>query len=567
LGYPIEARVMPAWTHRILLNAVDITGETLLGAQVDEGENVSHVADLTWRPPSGAQDTDGLTLQTLVIDVDMDAGGWKTIFSGRVIRATWEPVSRTYAIRASNRLQEHFRALGSHTAVLAALPGAVYSEALHGEPADDLWEYAQRCMETLEADVHLDRTNALAQIAWAAKGTPDHTVNATPYGVHNTPDFQLIRPEADELINEVSIEYDYRVSRWKTRTHAINWSAWNNNTDIDSWCDWAIGPLTNLQFILPDVSLLESVLLGSSWHAPDGVAYSTHPESGANLCAVDDWVWARPEGSERIATQGGATGYRSLSQPIFETYKLTFQAVAAQTFYGATVSDFRSGAAEPKADPAWPPENAPAPDPTWLTDTIGDAYQDQEDETRRANDLQAFYQWSSARIRGSQRGIGVLFRTDCRPDITLADTVEVSAHGLQARGKVRRLRYVLEAAPYLEVTLAISRGNGGTDTPWVVPARPDTTDPGYPAPPASTTIGTFVGGFTGAPEVPDPDNRRGWITNVNPNATGFNPTAPQYDPTFRAEWPEIEDAAAQEVTVGVPSTWEIAVPHDLLTVT
>lgn len=553
---------MPAWTHRIILNGADITAQTGLGAQVDEGENVSHVCDVTWYPPSGAQESDALILQTLAIDVDVGAG-WQPIFSGRVIRAVWATKERLYRIRGSNRLQEHFRAMGDESAVLAALPGAVYSDPLFGEPPDDLWEYAERCMETIEDDVHLDRAGALVQIPWAAKDTPDHALNGDD--IHNAGAFSLIRPDADQLTNRIDLEYDYRVQRWKVRQHALSWSAWRNNVSMPDWCTWAVGPATGKHFWMPTVSLVRNTMSGGSWSTPGGVAYSTHPQSGANYCGAT-WVWIRWENSEEYALTASSTGYRALTQSVWEQYRLTVTASAAQALYGATVTQRRSGSTDAPAGDEWPPAQAQSK-PGWAVDAIGDSYEDQADETTRANDLQAGYQWAARTIRGANRQTNLIVRTDLRPDISLADTVSVDAYGLVATGsKVSRLRYVLSAAPYLELTLAVSRGGGGTTTPWSVPSRPDTTDPGYPAPPSNQSYNTYVGGWDGAEAAPVPDTRLGWVVNLKSNVTDYDSNAEQYTDAFRIQWPEIEDEAAQELEKTVPSTWDLAVDQDGLTI-
>jgi hypothetical protein len=73
-----------------------------------------------------------------------------------------------------------------------------------------------------------------------------------------------------------------------------------------------------------------------------------------------------------------------------------------------------------------------------------------------------------------------------------------------------------------------------------------------------------VGWFSGSPPIPDPDERLGWITNVGP----FNGGAGDYySKEFRAQWPEVEDEAAEEREESPSSQWSVAVPHDLLTMT
>lgn len=547
---------MTDWTHRVILDGTDITERSALGVMVDEGEGASTLCDFVYWPASGVQAPDGLHLNPVVIDVSISGGGWQTLFTGNVIRPEWDQRSRRYRIRASNRIQAYFKKLGTEAAVRAALPGCVYSEALFGEPRDDLWEYAQKCMETLEQDVHIDRSGALEIIDWAAKGTPDHAITAAE--VHNNGAFSIERADADQLINQVLIEYQYRLNRHKVRSHRVSWSAWNNNAGIDSWCEWVIG--SAYQFALPFVSLAESVLLDSSWHAPGGLEFSTHPETGANLCATPGWVWINPdpESGDFAVTFAAATGYRAFGQTITETYVLTVNAAAAQGHYGTVVLDRRTGAKQVDDDPNWPPQVA-QPQPGWSVDAIGDSYDDQGDEPIRTDDLQAGYQWAGWRIRGALRATSLRFRTDLRPDITLADTLSVTCFGATlAAGKVRSLRHVLDAAPYTEVSVAVSRGNGGNTDAWSVPARPDTS-PGYAAPPSVTFLNTYVGGFPGVP-AQDPD-WMGWTTNAN--GLEYGPDE-YYDSVFRVEWPEIEQAAVDEFEASQPTTQEIAVPMDSL---
>jgi len=544
------------WAHRILLNAVDVTALTALGATVVENERSSFLADFLYYPDTGSQDTDALTLQTVQIDVDVGSG-WETIFSGKVIRGVWSPKDRRYAVRASTRIQEYFRNLGSTTAVLSALTGAYYSEALFGEPPEDLWEYAQLCMQTLEKDVYIDRTGTLTLVDWAAADPADYTLDGT--NVHNEGAFAFDRPDADELINQVIVEYQYRVQRFKVRSYSISWSAWSNNTSIDSWCDWAIGELSRYQFYLPNREVVEGPLTGGSWHVPGPINFTGHPESGSNYCGVNDWVWVNNDFNS--ATYAASTGYRAFTQSIWETYTLTFNATAAQTLYGDTVTENRSAARDVDSDPSWPPEKAVSQD-GWGTDTIGDQYEDQDDETARANDLDTIYYYARARIRGAQRGHLLTVQTDLRPDIDLSATVQVNTYGIDATGKVARLRYVLTAAPRTEVTIAISRGNNGSIDAWSTPSRPDTS-PTHDAPASSASLTTYVGNWSGAAAAPDPDTRLGWITNVYGTAAdGTN----EYTSAFRVQWPEIETEAVEEVEAAATGTFVISVPHDDLTV-
>lgn len=551
---------MPSWTHRILLDSIDITALTALGATIEESENASHLCDLTYYPASGVQDSDDLNLQHLQIDVDVGTG-WETIFLGEVHRHNWDSKTRAYSIRGSNHLQNHFRSLGSNAAVLAALPGAVYSESVFGEPPDDLWEFAQFCMSTIENDVHLDRTEVLVLVDWSAKSTPDHILDGV--NIHNQGDFRLDRLDADELINQVIFEYQYRVQRKKIRSHKITWSAWSNSTPIDSWCDWIVGPISGLQFGLANKSMVEGALTGGSWNIPGPIDYSTHRASDAGLCGLGFvWINENPNEYDFQVITASATGYRAFTQSIWEKYTITVNADAAQTLYGAVISERKQAARDVELTEEWPPQNA-YPDNTWSVDVIGDSFEDTEQETERLNDLACIYQWASRRIRGAQRSHTLNVRVDLRPDISLADTVSIDSYGLVAKGKIKSIKYTLAAAPYTTLGVAVSRGAGGSTDLWAVPARPSSA-PTHPAPAPQQDLLTHVGNWIDADPIPDPDERLGLITNVvGASQDGTNP----YEPAFRVEWPEVEEEAVAEVEPSATSTWEIAVDHDTLTIT
>jgi hypothetical protein len=428
---------------------------------------------------------------------------------------------------------------------------------LFGEPPEDLWEYAQLCMQTIEKDVHLDRTGSLTLVDWAAAGSPDHTLDGDD--VHNNGAFAFDRPDADELINQVIVTYEYRVQRFKVRDHSISWSAWNNNTTISSWCEWAIGELTRYQFYLPNREIVEGPLTGGTWHVPGPISFNGHPPSGSNYCGVTGWVWVNNDFNQ--VTYAQSTGYRAFTQSIWETYTITVSADNAQTLYGETVTETRGASRDVDSDPSWPPETA-LPQTGWSTDAIGDSYEDQDDESARANDLDTIYYYARARIRGAQRGHLLTVQTDLRPGITLDDTVRVNTYGIDATGKVARLRYVLNAAPHTAVTLAISRGNGGSTDEWLAPSRPNSS-PGYTPPASSQSLTTYVGNWSGATEAPDPETRLGWITNVfGTAADGTN----EYTSAFRVEWPEVEEEAVEELTPTDATEWEVSVAHDDLTV-
>jgi hypothetical protein len=224
---------MPSYAYRITLGGVDITARVRLGSEsVDLTENAAGLMDCTYRPESGTQDADGPMFVVLTLEANL-AGAWVTLFSGAVIRATWDPKTRAYALRASTRMQEHFRAMASHDAVLAALPGAIYSNAVFGEPPDDLWDYAELLMSTREYAYWIGTDGTLQSAAWIAKETPDEILAADD--VDSAGAFAYERADAETLTNQVIVEMDYQVQRKKVRSHSMSWDG--PDSSICTW--WA----------------------------------------------------------------------------------------------------------------------------------------------------------------------------------------------------------------------------------------------------------------------------------------------------------------------------------------
>jgi hypothetical protein len=170
---------------------------------------------------------------TLSLQVNL-TGAWVTLFSGAVIRAAWDPKTRTYALRASTRMQEYFRALGSHEAVLAALPGAIYSNAVFGEPPDDLWDYAELCMSTREYAYWIGTDDTLQSSAWAAKTTPDEILTADD--VDSAGAFAYERADAETLTNQVIVEMDYQARRRHLYLVGRNRRVWPVADAMDPGC-------------------------------------------------------------------------------------------------------------------------------------------------------------------------------------------------------------------------------------------------------------------------------------------------------------------------------------------
>lgn len=563
---------MPSWTHTITLDATDITAQTTLDSVlVEEAERESWLMDVLWRPPGGQQT--GLALKPLILTVNA-----VTLFSGLVIRAQWIEKRAAYFLRGSTRLQEHFRALGSEAAVAAVFTaaGGFDSADWLGEPPDDLWAYAEQLMETLPADVHIDRAGARQIVDWEAAATPDHTLTAAE--VDNDGDVEWVEADADTKTNRVIMDVGYSVQRQKIRAHSISWRALAEGQTQD-FCSWIQGTTTGGYWSPPVLTQVQDPLSPKSWSVPDGVDSEQVPLDEPDLCFNGmpplEWYFERDSNPLMYAA---ATGYQAFSSEIQETYTMTVDAGAAQTLYGSTVTQRRSAALTLPQNDNWPPQHASGTSlSSPSTDTVGDDYVDDDDEPRRVAMLDCAYAWGKTRLLEGQRRDGRRVRTILRPDITVAQTVRINAFGLDTTGKVRRLRHTL--APYrTEVEIAISRG-GGVDDAYSAPARPNTSDPityweaenggayTYPVPSASTTVPTYVGSRSDSPNFDTyAADEPGYFTN-SANYLGWDGNPAQiYDMVFRVRWPEREEEATAGMAFSSAVSFNVRTPADPLVI-
>lgn len=585
---------MASWAHKITLAGTDVTSQIVLGSEsVEITANASHLMDCQYRPASGVQDPDGPVFGAITLALNIAGAGWVTIFSGTVIRADWQPRERLYQLRASTRMQEHFRAMADHAAVLAAITGAKYSNAVFGEPPDDLWQYAESCMSTTEAAWWLGTAGTLQTVAWAPGASADVALAAS--AVDAAAGFTYTRADAESQTNQVVLEMDYQTQRKKIRKHTMQWEG--PTTDI---CDWWEGLGEDGQWGMPWTNDLDPMVSASAWQTPAGLnTEGPVPEEARTQIDGDDqeengsytFSWRddcgksadafltfRSIGTAWPVWAASSVGYQPLVGEVTDQYRLTLSADAHIAATGNTVTVRRSGAyAAPKT--TWP--LGPAGAVAWSQDGIGDYYEDDADETERANMLGCAYAWGKARIREAMRANDLTCSVRLRTDLTLASSVSVDAWGVTTGPlRVRALRYTMNP-PRIALTLAVRRGQGGTDDTWAVPARPASTDvetyweavrgvddPGwtYPTPDASTVLQTHVGLLTTSLPAPDPDTRTGWICNCQKGAA-YDPTGEEYQAHFACEWPSVEAEATSGMEIEAASAWEIGNPNDSLAIT
>ena len=589
---------MAGWTYRIKLAGVDITSRVRHGSELVEiTENASGLMDCEYRPTSGVQSPTSHMLEELTLEVNIASAGWVKLFGGRVIRAPWNPKTKTYALRASTRMQDYFNALDSHAAVLAELPGTLYSDALFGDPPDDLWKYAELCMSTVPTAYWIDVNGALASAPWSTNDPeaypPTADITLAAGDVDGEGAFSYERADAETLTNQVVIELDYSVQRKKIRSHTLSWVG--PHVDL---CDWWEGISPSYQWRMPWSGDVEVMASASGWNVPLGVRSEGPVQDGAgtviaegsddqeeNASVTFSWRHDCNKGSDAFLTfrsvgsswpvwAASADGYAAITGQVIDKYKLTVRDYSSVAEVGPVAVVRRSGSlsVEPTE---WPPA---APDLSAVdgwdgVDTAGDYYADDDDEGERVNMLNCAWQWGRTKIKAAARANRLTCRAKLRTDVTLATWVSISAYGITSEAlKVAGIKYTMDP-PRTELTLAVSLSASESYTfeTWATPVRPDSSDPvtywetkksePYPMPESLTILQTHVGRHTTSEPAPDPDERTGLITNAQKGAS-YDPDGEEYDFGFRCTWPGIEEEASAGVELPQETTVDVWVPYD-----
>lgn len=535
----------------VLLDAVDISALLLPSVTVTREERSAALAVFVYRPNTAPLLPAELVRQSVEIYWDAEV-----IFTGQVNRAYWDLKAHTFRVECSDFLQEHFEGLTNST-IMTLIPGSSYSSAVFGE-REDGWQFALDLMQTTRLDVHLDRTGALVTPSWAAETVAD--INLADGDILNAGAYTLELARARDITTRMTLAYEYRYSKWKIRTHNFGWAYTNKGTPdgADDWCDWA----QNLGFTMPTREIILSGANGTGWALSGGINYTTHPETGIYCGGIINWV-NTDEAQSQVAIAAAWAGTRHWAQTTTEAYAITIVVPAREVTYGIVPHE-DSISYQVEADDASFEANPRVLD-SYVVDPIGDLVGAQGDEASRINDLTVLMEKAISTLWEAYRQNTVTVETAIFPTIELAHTVNITTDDIIAQGKIKKIEHTIDNnKATTKVTLTIMTGGAGSvSDPIVVPPPPD-TDPTYPAPSASTTVSTYVGGCANVP-VYDPD-WRGWTTNMDPFTCSGGAPAPDqiYPLRFSIKGPDIESEARDAVGGTADVSYDIIVPEDQL---
>ncbi len=591
-------------SHSVILDGVNVTSYCLQGITVTRAARAAKTAKLTYQPPG----TPLLPTDLIRKPITISYAG-TLLFTGSVLNAVWSPKTRQYSLSCSDLYQEFFEEKTTDE-ILALIPGSFYSVSLFGD-REDGYRAAQDIMSTVPKDVFLDAGNTLQVVDWAAKGTADRTY--TGANVLNDGAYQLELMPGRDIVTQCKVKYRLRMSRWKMRKHRFSWSLYQSmdGRGATSFCEW----LQDHSYVAPTIDMVSAAAEGTGWdiYKSAGDSYSLQgenpgifirglPESGAVCNDTIAWI-NTDEAGQLFVTYAEWTGLRNWAQTVTETYDITLNCTAAQAIFGTVVLEDSVAFSAPAEDSSFE-GNYSAEAMSWPQDAIEDYNEDQYDEDRRLEDLNAVIGVNYVKIWNSMRQNFVTVTIPIEPTLDLSETVRIQTADITAQGKVERITHNMPMGAHTtQVVIAITRGGGGVSDALTAPARPDTS-PGYSRPPQTTAYGVYVGGCSDAPDYDEatmlgytaseagtvtslhenpendpedpnydpnnPDKPPVEITHTRPacSVPGVVPTPEQMYPTqLRFKGPDIEDAARDEKEGTATVGYDVAIPDDILVLT
>lgn len=455
------------WGALVQVNGVDVT-DTIFGDIVIEAEeDAARIADLTIQPPAGSIYLPDWTGANVVISIaDMSSGAPQnamTLFSGKVDLPSINLDQGLIDLRCTDDFQN---AIAQMTrAQLDALVGGHWSPVIFDKGAA-AWVYYKDIASTVTASIDLSPQRAMRKTSWAAKTVADLVIDETT-AIEQSVSVNLA--ERSGLVNRVEIDFGYRTPKMKAEGYLLEYDIMAvNSTSFGYWVrdggvflireqvvsaiEAAGGNVVSVTWIdLPTTSQVIPGLGG----APAG-AWLPNPSTDTLMClgfsAVVSFDYAQFIDESHLITVEAPNSIDEvglLRENMTGSLEgQTVDAVASET--GAVL--YKSGLT------TIPPIATATPVQGYTTSTTL-ALTAETDRAAANNAMETLIAIAKARIYAAHRANVVSFTVPLNAAIDLDKTLELDAMGVNAKGKVKRLRHVLSSdtgRATTEVDLAIS---------------------------------------------------------------------------------------------------------------
>ena len=211
------------WTARVLLDGDDVSANLTGTLSVDNEEDAAAVCQFTLKPTLGLVDLTkwvGASVRVFFVKTDKDKNTLTEflLFNGFVDVPTYDPQSRLTTFTCTDDLQKAFEA--STLEQIDAVVGGFWSADVFNEDADK-WTYAQDRLSTIPYTMNYDVNRVIVKTPWAAKATPDFTVNAA---VVFDESLSVELGNSRGMVNQVDIAFDYQYDTFKEVSKSYYWT-------------------------------------------------------------------------------------------------------------------------------------------------------------------------------------------------------------------------------------------------------------------------------------------------------------------------------------------------------
>ncbi len=576
---PVVAQDAIKWEAIVLVDSVHQT--LLTGAvTVSGGEGEQILASFQIKPEAGVIAVSDWTAKPVTIDY-ADQTTFARLFTGIVDEVEYDATENLLTFTCITNRKDLINAKTRDE--LTEEIGGFWSKFVFDEDADP-FEYANDRVSTVLAAYETNPFNQFKLVPFAAKSTED-----IAYDEDEILDGTVVPTfvSRDQLVNNWVLEFEYRYDRLRHRERTYTWDMLTKTLSegvfagFNSWSEYLRNPVT----LMPR-DAVETAIESNSWVVKDVPTFTDLPPAGY----FDGWGWSPKQStiftdeqgrqirqfkdvSAVFTTSADFTLANRFAQQITESYAVTMAAPQSIAQYGSIDDTTARGIRVDFDISSWEdftayktPTGSVSANGDWVIDQDGDSL-----EGGRAsfdNAVLAAQSIIKREMLDAHRQNYAEFDVFLDPRVDLTKTIHVNTARVQAKGKVYEFEHTMiidgeEPIATTSVKLAISKATGSqSDDTIAVPTPPTVTDAAF-TPPVKT-LGTHFGNHYNSPAYQDWWS--GCITNYQ-FQDFISASLNQYPAKFTVDSEKIGDEDRKERIVPAPSTVNVEIPDELLTIT
>jgi len=578
------------WTAQVILKGLDVSVNLTGTVMVDSEENAASVAEFTLKPTAGLVDlTQWVRAEVLIYYIPTDYLGNELskhlLFNGFVNVPTYSPQTRLTTFTCTDELQKAFES--KTTAQIDSVVGGFWSKEVFSEDTDK-WSYAQDRLSTIPHTLDYDNNRVLVKTAWAAKGTPDYTLNEAVV-IDGSVTVSLANSRS--IVNTIDIESTYQYDTFKELSLRYSWSmapsvkdgagnygiktaTFTHVIEAVQSAGWAFSRMP--VFVpWPPTGYYAGVVIANVDREQVVGAYFVATKRYRQY--VNDTIATKMYSPKSVASLGELKNTESFSLSAeYSEQADGFEGVVEST--GSYEAELNTAFADDVVDgvpinPAYvgvvdvPFQYSTYPDDGYtelvnegadiLYDLSGALIANTRDDFESVQEvLQNLYKNT---IVGSHRSNSVSVTMLMEPNITRVNTVRVDTYAVKATGKVRQVTHTLDinaGSALTIVSLAVSRSTGVGIPDVETPLDKTTVDPGVINPADVESYGLTTGtNFLGT-----------WFqAKQGGTPTNYGMRAYYNSTEFLVNFPAIESGSVDEVTAVSDKEFIVNVPDEELT--